>query len=146
MEKKMAIKTFKGTNKCWVVVEVFWGFLCCFRPAVSKHTPFSHQLQKYHPGQGWGAGGGLLSPYSRLPWIKPWVDPTIWFYLLTYLAVSDLSWYMEGRIFHLCWGMPTLSCSMWELVPWLGIKPWTLLWDQGVLATWPPGKSLQSVF
>lgn len=101
-KKKMAIKTFKGTNKCWVVVEVFWGFLCCFRPSGLKAYPFSHQLCKVSPGRVGAGGGGLFSapiPGSLNQTLE--VDPTIWFIYLP-LAVSDLSWYMEGRIFHLC--------------------------------------------
>ena len=35
-----------------------------------------------------------------------------------------------------------LSCSMWDLVPWPGIKPRPLHWEHGVLATGPRGKSL----
>ena len=37
-----------------------------------------------------------------------------------------------------------LYLSMWDLVPWPGIKP-GLHWDWGVPATGPPGKSLLSI-
>ena len=131
----MAIKTFKGTNKFWVVVKVFWGSPCCSRPVVLKAYPPCHQLHKYHLA-GLGAGGSMLSsapsPGSLNQTLQ--VDPTIWFYLLTYLAVPGLSWYMEGGIFYLCWGMPTLSCSIWDLVPWVGIKPWTPALGPGSLS------------
>ena len=42
--------------------------------------------------------------------------------------------------------MQTLSCGMWDLVPWPWIEPWPLYWDPGVLATGLPGKSLQENF
>ena len=35
-----------------------------------------------------------------------------------------------------------LSCSMWDLVPDQGSNPDPLHWEQGVLATGPPRKSL----
>ena len=38
------------------------------------------------------------------------------------------------------------SCSMWDLVPWLGIEPDSLHWEIRILATGPPGKSLQPPF
>ena len=53
------------------------------------------------------------------------------FFLFCYLF-TRLGWVLAvaGRIFSLhlawgifSWGMWTLSCSMWDLVPWLGIKP-----------------------
>ena len=34
-----------------------------------------------------------------------------------------------------------LYWGKWDLVPWLGIEPRPLCWEQGVLATRPPGKS-----
>ena len=37
--------------------------------------------------------------------------------------------------------MWTLSCGMWNLVPWLGIEPRLAAWECRVLATGPPGKS-----
>ena len=37
------------------------------------------------------------------------------------------------------WGMQTLSCGLWDLVPWPGVEP--LLWKQAVLAIGPPGTS-----
>ena len=40
------------------------------------------------------------------------------------------------------WDRQTLSCGMWDLVPWSGIKPGhPALGMCGVLATGPPGKS-----
>ena len=42
--------------------------------------------------------------------------------------------------------VPGLSCSMWDLVCWPGIKPGPLHWETGVLATGPPGKSLFMFF
>ena len=43
-------------------------------------------------------------------------------------------------------GLWALSFSMWDLVPWPGIKPWPLHRGHGVLATGPPGKSPSSLF
>ena len=40
----------------------------------------------------------------------------------------------------------TLSCSMWDLVPWLGLNPGLLHWECRVLATAPPEKSLPQLF
>ena len=34
-----------------------------------------------------------------------------------------------------------LYWGKWDLVPWLGIEPGPLRWEQGVLATGPPGRS-----
>ena len=39
---------------------------------------------------------------------------------------------------------PSLSCSMWGLVPWPEIKPRSPHWESKVLATGSPGKSLLS--
>ena len=47
---------------------------------------------------------------------------------IIYLAVLDLSCSMQ-----------TLSCYMWDLVPWPGIEPDPLPWDHR--ATGPPGKT-----
>ena len=70
------------------------------------------------------------------------------FLLHTYLFIW-LCWVLVvvDRTFHLCCGMRdllavawTLDCSMWDLVPWLGIKPRApALGAQP--ATGPPGKS-----
>ena len=38
--------------------------------------------------------------------------------------------------------MRTVSCGMWDLVPWPGTEPGSLRWDLTVLTTGPPGKSL----
>ena len=38
--------------------------------------------------------------------------------------------------------MWTLSTSMWDPVPWPGIKPGLLHWEHRILATGPPGKFL----
>ena len=64
------------------------------------------------------------------------------FYLLIFkkfihLAVPDLV--AAFRIFSR--GTRTLSCSVWDLVPWPGMEPTPLHWVHGVLATGLPGKS-----
>ena len=38
------------------------------------------------------------------------------------------------------------SCSMWDLLPWLGIKPRLLVLGVQSLATGPPGKSPHTIF
>ena len=61
----------------------------------------------------------------------------IFIYLLTWQHQVLVS---ACRIFSCC--MLTLSCCMWNLVPWPGIEC-LLHWEFGVLATGPPGKSLK---
>ena len=39
------------------------------------------------------------------------------------------------------WGLQTLSCLTWDLVPWPGGEPRPLPWEHRVLASGPPGKS-----
>ena len=39
------------------------------------------------------------------------------------------------------WDVQTLSCGMWDLVPWSAIEHGPLHWELGVLATGLPGKS-----
>ena len=46
---------------------------------------------------------------------------------------------------HSC-GTRELRCRMWDLVPGPGIEPGPLRWEQGVLTTGSPGKSLLNVF
>ena len=41
--------------------------------------------------------------------------------------------------------MGTLSCGMWDLVPWPGIEPGPLPWECRVLTTGPPGTSLAMI-
>ena len=38
-----------------------------------------------------------------------------------------------------------LSCSLWDVVPWLESEPGPLQWECRVLATEPPGKSLDII-
>ena len=40
----------------------------------------------------------------------------------------------------------SLSCSMWDLVPWPGIDPGPQHWKQGISATGPPWKFLHWPF
>ena len=55
----------------------------------------------------------------------------IWFYyLFTYLFCGISSW-----------GMQDLHCSMWDLVPSLGIELGPLYWEHRILAFGPPWKS-----
>ena len=41
--------------------------------------------------------------------------------------------------------VPDLCCCLWDVVPWLEIEPRPLQWECRVLATVPPGKSLDTV-
>ena len=41
--------------------------------------------------------------------------------------------------------IPDLSCSLWDVVPWLESEPGPLQWEGRVLATEPPGKSLDII-
>ena len=70
----------------------------------------------------------------------------IYFYLFIYLAMLGVS--CSTRIFDLCYSiqnaMQTLSCGMWDLVPWPGIKARPLLWKCGILATGPPGSPMNT--
>ena len=72
-------------------------------------------------------------------------------YLFIYLAepglshdVISLKFVLACRIFS-C-GMGTLSCIIWDLVPWPGWEPQALLWECRILATEPPGNSLTSYY
>ena len=58
---------------------------------------------------------------------------------LHWVLVAARGIFGASRIFS--FGMQTLGCGMWDLVPWPGIKPRPLHWEGGVLATGPPGKS-----
>ena len=49
--------------------------------------------------------------------------------------------FFKIHLFWLCW---VWLDSMWDLVPWPGIKPGPLHWEHRVLATGPPGKSLEN--
>ena len=44
----------------------------------------------------------------------------IYIYLFVYLAVPGLSWGMQDL---LLWHIRSLSCGMWDLIPWWGIEP-----------------------
>ena len=100
--------------------------------------------QKTHP---WAKGPPLLPTYFSGPY-QPFsfplffsacrADPCCWIpcfflsflkkYLLIYLALLGL------------------SCSMWDLVPRPVVELGPLHWEWGVLATGPPGKSLNTSF
>ena len=41
--------------------------------------------------------------------------------------------------------MPGMSCSIWDLVPWSGIKPWPCAFGVQSLSHWTTGKSPASV-
>ena len=77
-------------------------------------------------------------------WTGNW-DHSLW--VLSFLKMFHLC------IYSFCWprsslqhawfscSIRTLSCGMWDLVPW-GIEPGALHWDHGVLVTGSPGESL----
>ena len=77
-------------------------------------------------------------------WRKKEKEKQAWLYLFIWLRkVSEAPeiWIFLAphRIF-LC-DLRTLSCHVWDLVPWPGIKQGSLHWELWVLATGPPGKS-----
>ena len=57
------------------------------------------------------------------------------------------SWGQHPGSFSL--GMQTLSCGMWDLIPWPGIEPGPLralgVWERGILATGSTGQSHHSL-
>ena len=66
--------------------------------------------------------------------------------LFIYLAVPGLSCSMEDCFLFFCFfklSMQTLSCSLWNPVPWPGVEPGppALAAQSRVLVTGPPGKS-----
>ena len=63
----------------------------------------------------------------------------IYFYLFLWLC-----WVLVVACKIFSCGMWTLSCGMWDLVPWPGNE--TGHWGCRVLATGPPGRSLQDSF
>ena len=67
----------------------------------------------------------------------------IYFYLFIYLAMLGLS--CSTRIFNICYSiqnvMQTLSCGMWDLVPWPAIKPSPPALEVWRLSHWTTGKS-----
>ena len=54
-------------------------------------------------------------------------------------AVSLLKLFYLAALGLSC-GIWTVSCGMWDLIPWPHIEPWPLHWESGVSATGPPGK------
>ena len=83
----------------------------------------------------------------------------LWTWIPDFYWGEELFWDEEGRmemsqesffkkkfiyltVLGLSCSMQTLSCSMWDLVPWSGIRLGPLLWERRVLAIGPPGKSL----
>ena len=72
-----------------------------------------------------------------------WLGPSsVWPWSLSFFLKIFFIW-LYGVFVAICkifsHGMWTLSCAMWNLAPWPGMKP--LHWEHGVLATGPPGKS-----
>ena len=69
----------------------------------------------------------------------------IYFYLVALVLVGtqEIFHLYCGRhdFFFFSCGHVTLSCGMWDLVPWPRIRPTPLLWECRVLATGPPGNS-----
>ena len=74
-------------------------------------------------------------------------------FVFLYLVVLGLScgsqdlgpWLQYAGSFFSC-SMKTLSCGMWRLVPWPGIEHGPPALGARVLATGPPGKSLDVLF
>ena len=145
-----APKRLRESHGCWLS-----------QPATAHHLPCpSLSFTKEHRSGTWthspGAWGivpiwstelypcsqwdnGRLSshwhPANRWP-------PAVFFFLI----FIWLHWILVAAhgIFDLCFGMQNLlfRLGMWDLVPWPGTEPRPLHWEQGVLATGPPGKCL----
>ena len=75
----------------------------------------------------------------------PWLDIYFFKNMCIYLFLWLCQILVAARGIFSCdtW---TLSCGMWNLVPWPGIEPWLPAPELGVLATGPPGKSLDICF
>ena len=66
--------------------------------------------------------------------------------LFVYTYMHTHTYCLFGCPAFLLWHMGSFSCSVWDLVPWAGIKPGSLHWECGVLVTGPLGKSCSVVF
>ena len=75
-------------------------------------------------------------------WLMRWLVPLIM--LITH-GDSVYPFFKKKKfIYYLA--VPGLSWSLWDLASWPGIELGPLHWELGVLATGPPGKSLNILF
>ena len=81
--------------------------------------------------------------------------PSVSWWMPTHIGEENNFFFFNGYIFFfkfiwqcgiLVSALGIFSCSMWDLVPWLGIKPGILHWEHRVLATGPSGKSQETFF
>ena len=85
--------------------------------------------------------------YLKSQFFKLWILRSIFFkYFILPLIWLHRVLVEARKIFSLCCSMQTLSCSIWDLVPWPGFKPRSLVLGVEVLASGPPGKSLKCGF
>ena len=78
------------------------------------------------------------SSWSRnWTWVSCFADSFFFFFKLLFIGLHG-----ESSIFPVA--CTIFSCSMWDLVPWPGIEPRPPALELGVLASGPPGKSLQT--
>ena len=111
-----------------------------------KESPQSMYTQKAHlptlPLDVWPATMGLLQ--STQQWAGLRLPSAAGFSTRRFcpLGTYDNVW----RLFKKYLTALGLSCDTWDLVSWPGIKPRSLQWKCGVLATRSPGKSLSGDF
>ena len=69
--------------------------------------------------------------------------PFSWLLVLIfkYLFIC-LHWVLVAACGIFSYGMQTIDCGLWVLVPWPGTKPQPLHWEHRVFASGPPGKCL----
>ena len=89
-----------------------WGLPRWLRGKESACQWRSHRGVRFHPLVG------------MIPWRgKQQPAPVFFFFFNIYLFI----WLCQVLV-AVCgifnWDMQTVSCGMWDLVPWLGIKPW----------------------
>ena len=89
------------------------------------------------------SGGSHLSVLPNLTFAVSFVPlpqfPSFYFFCLCQVLVA------AHGIFHLRYGIQTLSCGMWDLVLWQGLNPGPLHWEHRDLPSGPLGKSPQSL-
>ena len=114
------VPTPKSSTFCFHFLGCPWDSLCPQQPGppLSQYTA-SRTVQDLETDQ---SQHQVHSTSHKAGLLNCWVHFTI-FNIFIYLAA------------------PGLSCSMWDLVPWPGIKPWPPVSGIQVLAPGPPGKS-----
>ena len=122
VELQLQHQSFQWVSKVDLLQDGLVGSPCC--PRDSQESSPTAQFKSIN-------SLALILFYG--PTLTSIHDFNIYFYLF-YLVVPDLS--CSTHIFS-C-NMGTLSCGMWNLVPWSNLDP--LHWEYRVLATGPLGK------